>query len=122
MLELAAHVSRLQRSVGGDVNFGALAGVWEVGFMLLRSGKSLGMAEYEDMAYHEDIYDEVYDSNQQLAQIHNQPHDGPSTSHVNAMDSQSPHPSLRHVVANASASIDLSQLVDILQNLQASQL
>ncbi|MQM09855.1 hypothetical protein Taro_042735 [Colocasia esculenta] len=90
--------------------------------LLAKGSKSLGMAEYENMGYQEDVYDEVYDSIAPLAQIHNQPHIDPSTLHVHAVDSQSPHLSPRHAIGNASASIDLSQLVDIVQNLQASQL
>ncbi|MQM00200.1 hypothetical protein Taro_032936 [Colocasia esculenta] len=80
------------------------------------------MAEYENVGYQEDIYDEMYDSMEPLPQLPNAPHARPSTSHVHAVDTQSPHLSPRHVTRNASTSIDLSQLVDLLQNLQPSQL
>ncbi|MQM20808.1 hypothetical protein Taro_053836 [Colocasia esculenta] len=86
------------------------------------SRKSLRMAEYEDMGYHEDVYNEMYDSVEPTAQLPYEPHIDPSTSQVHAVDSQSPHLSSRHVTANAPTSIDLSQLVDLLQNLQPSQL
>ncbi|MQL80814.1 hypothetical protein Taro_013266 [Colocasia esculenta] len=87
----------------------------------LRSDRYLSMAENDDMGY-ENMYDEMYDPSQQLPQFQNRAHADPSSLRVNAMDIQAPHVSPRRDAGNTSSPVNLSQILDILQSLQASEL
>ncbi|MQM19265.1 hypothetical protein Taro_052266 [Colocasia esculenta] len=55
--------------------------------VLDKTGKSIGIAEYEDMGYQDEVYNEAYDSNQQFAQLPNESYVDQSNSQVHAVDS-----------------------------------
>ncbi|MQM08751.1 hypothetical protein Taro_041609 [Colocasia esculenta] len=71
------------------------------------------MADYKD-AGQDGVYDEIYGSSSYLPI-------NPPNPHVNVVDVQPQIPQIRQRQDDPSASVNLSQLMGILQNLQASQ-